>query len=368
MLADLSIEPPTLVSRSDELIAVAPRVLDRFSEISVMDEFAETEDGEGDDSDEDAARPLGGLHAKVFVQENGWDTAITIGSGNATRPALLTGRNVEVFATLTGKRSRVGSISDIFGPDGFGRVLRAFRPAEIPQRDAGQRAAEQRIERARRELVNAGLALNCTAREDEESGKGLWKVVLQPDQAVRFDGLGSVTCWLITTGEAHAHDVLMPLRDGGSIEIGTMPLIDVTRYVAFRLTDATHEETTALFALGLRISGLPSTRHQAVLRWVLDGKAFLRYLRLLLADTSDPLSTQFAAGSAEGGGGGWMESVDDEPILEDMVRALSHGHDRLSAVQRLMERLERVSTDDGAPVVPEDFVRLWDAFRAILDE
>ena len=223
--------------------------------IAPMDEFAETEDGEGDDSDDEAAHPLGGLHAKVFVQENGWDTAITIGSGNATRPALLTGRNVEVFATLTGKRSRVGSISDIFGPDGFGRVLRAFRPAEIPQRDAGPRAAEQRIERARRELVNAGLALSCTARKDEEGGQGLWKVILQPGQSTPLDGLGSATCWPITLGEAHAHDVLMALRDGDSIEIGTMPLIDVTRFVAFRLTDATHEETTALFALGLRING-----------------------------------------------------------------------------------------------------------------
>ena len=33
-----------------------------------MDEFAETED---DDSDDDVAEPLGGLHATVFVQENG---------------------------------------------------------------------------------------------------------------------------------------------------------------------------------------------------------------------------------------------------------------------------------------------------------
>ena len=208
MLADLSIEPPVLVSRSDELTAVAPRVLDRFSEVSVMDELAETEDGEGDESDDEAARPLCGLHAKVFVQEHGWDTSITVGSGNATRPALLTGRNVEVFATLTGKRSRVGSISNIFGPGGFGRVLRAFRSAEIPQRDAAQRAAEQRIERARRELVDTGLTLECTARKDEEGGQELWTVVLRPGRSVGLDGLGSASCWPITRGEAHAHDRL----------------------------------------------------------------------------------------------------------------------------------------------------------------
>ena len=54
--------------------------------------------------------------------------------------------------------------------------------------------------------------------------------------------------------------------------------------------------------------------------------------------------------------------------FEDMVRALSHGHDRLSAVQRLMERLEQVSDDDSAAVVPEDFMMLWNAFRTVLDE
>ena len=161
--------------------------------------------------------------------------------------------------------------------------------------------------------------------------------------------------------------VLAALLDGDSIDIGTMPLLDVTRYVAFRLTDAAHEETTALFALGLRVSGLPTTRHRAVLRWVLDSReAFLRYLRLLLADASDPLSAQFAAGSADGGGA-WNPGAEDESILEDMVRALSHGHDRLSAIRRLMERLERISDEDDA-VVPEDFVRLWDAFREVLDE
>ena len=368
ILADLSIEPPTLVSRSDELIAVAPRVLDRFSAVSVMDELAETEDGEDDDSDDVAAHSLDGLHAKAFVQENGWDTSIIIGSGNATRPALLTGRNVEVFASLTGKRSRVGSIADIFGPDGFGRVLRAFRPDEIPPRDAGQQAAEQRIERVRRDLISADLALSCTAQRDEEGAQALWKVILRPGQSVPLDGLGSATCWPITLGEPHAHDVLTALRDGNSIEIGTMPLIDVTRFVAFRLADATYEETTALFALGTRIDGLPTTRHRAVLRWVLDSReAFLRYLRLLLADAGDQLSAQLAVGSAKSGGS-WQAAADDEPILEDMVRALSHGPDRLGAVRHLMERLDRMTTEDGAAVVPEDFATLWDAFRAVLDE
>ena len=368
MLADLASEPLRLVGRSEELNAVTPEVLGRFSEVSVMDELAETEDGEGDDSDDEAVCPLRGLHAKVFVQEKGWDTAITVGSGNATRPALLTGRNVEVFATLTGKRSKVGSIVEIFGPDGFGRMLRPFQPAEIPEGDANLRAAEQRVEQARHELAKAGLALHCTPEKAEQDGQQLWKVVLQPDCALGLNGLATATSWPITRGEIHARDVLTALRAGDALEIGTLPLVDVTRFAAFRLTDAICGEARALFALGLKIDGLPTSRHQAVLRWVLNSReAFLRYLRLLLADLDDPLSAQLVAGSADGGAN-WRASVDDEPILEDMVRALSHGHDRLSAVQRLMERLEQVSDDDSAAVVPEDFMMLWNAFRTVLDE
>lgn len=367
MLADCSDEPPLLVGRSDELIAVSPRVLDRFSKISVMDELAETEDGESDDGD-DAVRPLSGLHAKVFVQEMGWDTTITVGSGNATRPALLTGKNVEVFATLTGKRSKIGGVTDIFGTDGFGRVLRAFQPGEIPERDVSLRDAEQRIERARRELAGAGLVLRCSAQKDVQDGQQLWKVMLHPACSMQLDDLASATCWMITRGETHACDVLSSLREGASVQIGTLPLVDVTRFVAFRLTDTIHKEASILFTLNLEVSGLPTTRHQAVLRWMLDGnEAFLRYLRLLLADLGDPLSVQFAVRSAEAGGC-WTKPADDEPILEDMVRALSHDHDRLNAIYRLMERLENIPGDDGTTVVPKDFIELWVAFRSILDE
>lgn len=368
LLANLASEPLRLVSRPEELNLIAPGVLGRFSEVSVLDEVAETEDGEGDDSDEEEVRPLSGLHAKAFVQENGWDTVITVGSGNATRPALISGRNVEVFATLTGKRSKVGGIADIFGSESFGRVLRRFQPAEISEGDAGLREAEQRIEKARRELVRVGLALHCTEGKDVKEGQRLWKVILHPNRAVQLEGLGTATSWPITRGEAHACDVLTGLRTGVPIEIGSLPLADVTRFVAFRLTDELHGEAKALFAPGLTIDGLPVNRYQVVLMSILDSKdAFLRYLRLLLADVEDPLSTQLAAGSIQGGAG-WSPTGDDEPILEDMVRALSHGRNRLSAVRRLMERLEQGPDDDDGSVVPEDFVELWKAFRTILNE
>ena len=367
-LADLADRPSLLVSRSEELVSVAREVLDRFENVSVMDELAETEDGENNASGNGTSPHLSGLHAKAFVREIGWNTAITVGSGNATRPALISRNNVEVFATLTGRRSKVGGVDKIFGQEGFGRVLRPFQLGEIGPIDQDLLNAERRVESARLELSQADLALNCTAVTSEQNDQRLWRVTLRSECALNLEGLATLDSWPITRGEAHAREALTALRTGYPVEIGTLPLVDITRFVAFRVTDSVHRKATALFALGLRIEGLPPYRHQAVLRYVLDSReAFLRYLRLLLADLADPLSAQFASGPHDGGEK-WRGAADDEPILEDMVRALSHGRDRLDSVRRLMERLEQVPSDGDEALIPDDFSELWEVFRAVLDE
>lgn len=368
MLADLaSRKTPRLVGRPEELIGISTDVLDRFADVLVMDELAENEDGEGDDHDSTTSPPLSGLHAKAYLQEIGWNTAITIASGNATRPSLLTGRNVEVFATLTGKRSKVGAIADILGPESLGRILRSFHAAEIEPTDDEQSAAEERIERARRDLAAARLTLVCEKVADGENDGRLWRLFLKAQAPMALDGVATATVWPITRGEAHASDVLAILRRDVAVEIGTMPLADVTRYIAFRLVDESGK-AQALFTLGLAISGLPDERHAAILQSLIDSReAFLRYLRLLLADLSDPLSAQLAAREADVTGH-WREAIGDEPILEDMVRALTHGRDRLRAVRRLMERLERTKTGEDTAIVPEDFAELWQTFQVVLDE
>ncbi|TBR28307.1 MAG: hypothetical protein EPO10_13685 [Reyranella sp.] len=369
MMADLAAgEKPLLVSRSEELVGVPPEILARY-DVSVMEENAENEDGEADDESDQASRPLSGLHAKAFIQEIGWETAITVGSGNATRPALITGTNVEVFATLTGKRAKVGKVSSILGPEGFGGILRPFRPDEIPPEQSDQRAAEERIEQARRELVAGNLRLDCSPSSSEDEGPRRWSLRLRATASLPLEGLATAIVWPITRGEAHACDVLAGLRQGLTIEIGQMPLVDVTRFVAFRLVEASGK-AQGLFSLGVTIDGLPADRHRAILGWAIESRdAFLRYLRLLLADLGDPFAAQLAAKQA-GKKGDWAASLDDQPILEDMLRALTHGPDRLRALGRLMDRLgdSAGNAQDSAHVVPEEFLTLWSAFKTVIDE
>ena len=360
MLADLaSAEKPVFVSRSDELAAISRAVLDRFSRVAVLDEMAATEDGEEAD-----ATVLQGLHAKVFIAETGWDTAITVGSGNATRPALLSGNNVELYATLTGKRARVGSVDEILGEKGFGRLTRPFVANELAAADPAQRAAEARLDAARRELCRSGLRLRCEREQLTDGGSVLWRVWLTPPAALPLAGIGALRVWPITRGEGHGQDALEGLRLGQPVDLGAMPLIDLTRFLACQLTDI-GGEVSLLFSTGLGVDGLPSERHAAILRSVIDSKdAFFRYLRLLLSELGDPFAAALAA--QEGSGhGAWRTVEDDVPLLEEMVRAFCRGGDQLRAIERLIVRLETAEAGEADPI-PAEFRTLWDTFRIAL--
>ena len=126
MLADLaSAEKPIFIGRSDELALVPGTTLDRFQPRG----GARRDGGHGRRRGSGRRRPCRACTPRRSSPRRGWDTAITVGSGNATRPALLSGSNVEIFATLTGKRSRVGSVEEILGRQGVRPAHTAFRAA-----------------------------------------------------------------------------------------------------------------------------------------------------------------------------------------------------------------------------------------------
>lgn len=360
MLAELTDrEKPVLIGRSDELTLVSDATLDCFRNVAVLDETAATEDGEETDS-----TGLQGLHAKAFIAERGWDTVITVGSGNATRPALLTGRNVEVFATLNGKRSRVGGLEEILGEKGFGRLTRPFVRGEPAVTNAAQRAAEARLDTARREICRAGLQLRCVKAEPAGDGGPLWHIWLIPPQQLSLMCVGLLRVWPITRGEGHARDALSAIRQGLPVDLGAMPLIDVTRFLACQLQDQ-EEGLTILFSTGFTMEGLPEDRHAAIVRWVIDSKdAFFRYLRLLLSQTDDPFAAALAA-QDDINHGAWRATFNDAPILEEMVRAFCRGGEQLHAIERLMTRLEILRDGETDPI-PAEFRALWSTFRLAL--
>jgi hypothetical protein len=363
-LAQLSREKPVLVGRSDELAACSAETLALFELVSVLDDMAASEDGE-----EAEPESLQGLHAKAFIQEVGWDTVLTVGSGNATQAALANRKvvnNVEVFATLTGKSSKVGSVENILGAQGFGRLLCPFVAGEVSADAAAVKAAERRLEDVRRLICKAGLALRCEPAHAEDEEAAGWRVWLICARPLVFVSLASAFVWPITRGEGHRRDVLAALAAGEDVDLGVMPLADLTRFIAFQLADA-GGDARLLFSVGLPMDGVPAERHSAIFRSIITNRdAFFRYLRLLLSELGDPFAAALAAQSGGSEGAWGRGGGDDVPLLEDLVRALCAGDGRLTAVERLITRL--AADDSATDPVPAEFRALWEAFRLAMPE
>ena len=83
------------------------------------------------DHEGDAASPLSGLHAKLFLADDGWNAHIWTGSANATDAAF--GRNIEFLVQLKGQESRHG-IGCLMAPGspkqrgGFRDLLSSYLP------------------------------------------------------------------------------------------------------------------------------------------------------------------------------------------------------------------------------------------------
>lgn len=365
-LAKRTQNPPRVVSRSEELDKVPEQVLAKFAEVSVMSDHALVDGDDEDDHTE--SQNLSGLHAKAFIQEYFHDTRVIVGSGNATSPALLSGRNVEVFATLTGKRSRVGSIEEILGAECFGQLLEPYRSSPMPDVGPEQTEADHRIERAFQELVRTKMKVRCESHASDAGGDALWRLASHADQALELEGVDFVRVWPITRSEQHGVDALECLRRAVPLEVASLPLADVTRFFAIHLRDESGK-AEARFTLGFELEGLPPNRTESVVRSLVGNReAFLRYLRLLLAELSDPYSAQIAArlADAPNHSKSWAALLYDEAVLEDMVRALAKGRDRLAAIRRLVQRLEASSTSETTALPPE-FLRMWNSFAAALD-
>ena len=348
----------TLVSRSEQLALLEPELLARFGKTLVLDDMAETEDGEENEEPSLNPVPARGLHAKALITERYSSTEITMGSGNATTPALVGGQNVEVFATLTGYTRHLGTVEEQLAPERLGRFLREYVPYERVE-TLQEDAAEQRLEKFHHALAATELVLRCEA--DDEGRIQLFLSTADPLPVP--DGM-SLRIWPVVAGVEHGIDV-----SGLTAEeqlLARLPLRDVTRWIGVRLRD---EETgmEQHFTLGTELTDLPDARTAEILRALIENQdAFLRYIRLLLGDVAEATKALFAAGQG-GTLNGVFGSNKDAPILEDMVRALAGDGRQLRDIERLVTRLSDPDTGQSE-VIPEDFLQLWDTFRSVIPE
>ena len=160
----------------------------------------------------------------MIAVEHGWHVTWSVGSANLTA-AAFTGSNVEMMASVTGKRGGKGGAGggiDRFLDGGFQKLCVPYRRIEQEIVDPRVTDARARLEAARDALVDADLRVVCGPADD------LWTLTIAGSLALPADGV-EVVAWPVSVAEDQASPLPEPLR-------WRLPVARLTAFVAFRLS------------------------------------------------------------------------------------------------------------------------------------
>ena len=359
----LSSNDRILMSRQEELDKLSEDVLTTWTKIFVLSDIAqgEAEDGPAgtvgtneDDRGTDAEARPSGLHAKMIVIEHGWHVTWSVGSANLTA-AAFTGSNVEMMASVTGKRGTKGSASgsgiDRFLDGGFQKLCVPYRRVELETEDPRVTDARARLEAARDALVGASLRVICVSESD------LWTLIIDGSFVSLADDV-VVAAWPVSLAENQARRLPEPLR-------WRLPLARLTAFIAFRMSVPVSGVDDIRMTLRLPAEGMPTDRIHEILRTLLDSpEKFLRFLRALLGGLDTVLGWAQDVEKGDGAAPWGIGGDGGETLLDDLVRTASRDPARLEPVRRLIDDLRK--TDEGRRIVPDKLFAIWMAVEEAL--
>lgn len=353
-----SADQATLIARPEELARVSADTLAKFQAVFAFDPRDESnpEDAEGAES-----TSLSGLHAKVYVIDDGWDARVFIGSANATNGAFSS--NVEFLTELGGRKSDLGIDATLSPSEGGEIGLRDLlvpwtTPSEEPDASVLQREAmEKELNELKCAVGKMSLAVAIESAPDQK-----FSMTIQSSAVVPPLGDAKLSCWPSTL----LQDRSKPLTSGAmlSIEYPEITLDALTGFIAFELSlTRDGQSVTTRFACVATVKGAPADRLDRLLASMLGNREqLLRFIWLLL-------ETQAGIGAiadlVEGQGSApWnIAALDDYPVFERIVRTLAGDPQRLNDIGRLIEDLSR--TAEGQNLLPVALTQMWSAIQKL---
>ncbi len=345
----------TLVSRLDQLEGLSEEELSGFDEVFIVDPALEA--GLELDPSDVVNTLSSGLHAKVYVVEDGHGANVWSGSANATSAAF--NRNVEFMVSLTGRKGQCG-VSSILGAEddqvSFRKLLRPYTPSTDPiECDEAQKRLEKLVDETRQSIASKDWLTAIAI-----SSEGFTMVLTTPDRASWGDDVECRT-WPITLTDVSQK----PLSTAEcSVTFGPVTFEAITPFWAFELTGRAEGKSQIIrFVVRTKLIGAPEDREERLLNYFLrDPDQVLRFLLLLL--TPSEASTPALADAVEGfGAASWSHNtVAGEALLEALLRALCKNANSLDSVASTIHDLRK--TPEGAALIPNGFDDLWPAIWA----
>ena len=340
-----------LVSRRDSLLTAPRDALSGFTDIYSFKAGLELEPEDG----EAYLAPLGGLHAKVLVIDDGWNVRLVVGSGNST--AAAKGRvpcNIEFMVELSGRKSKFGI--DTFlkpGKDSdagtFRSLIEPFDKSELGtvSEDEDANTLELTLEAAAASLARVDVKGHVEAAGDR------YVLRLEISEPVHSGpSVGTVTCWPVSLSDARSQ----PFADGS--EFSDMSIDDLSCFLAIEIrASLSGRSARKRFVRPVEVDGLPEDRLPRLLAGMLNNRARLMQLLWLLLSPDDDLT--FAEFDQFFGNDGqrFVVSLSSPGLMERMLETLHSGPDRLDAVASLVAELRK--TEAGAELLGADFDAVW---------
>jgi hypothetical protein len=297
---------------------------------------------------------LDGLHAKLYIADEGWHARVWTGSANATDQAFH--GNVEFLVELRGKRPRCG-IDAVIGerPDKLG--LRAIVEPYDPEQDAPLEPTEEEerqksLSHAQRVIGSMQFTATCHRVEDD-----WWRLTLRGTPRsgqIRLDpGDFSLTVHPATLAAGSAVPAAIA-PDGLLVEF---PLTE-PRLTPFFAVSLRHGDLRVDFLIVATLVGAPENRAGRVLAHMLANREdFLRFLLLVLGDTESALDAFAGTGGSGNGRAVWLAGLSTTALLEPLLRAFSRDPDRIRDIERILREL---GPDGAMPaVLPDGWDSIW---------
>ncbi|WP_145054907.1 phospholipase D family protein [Lignipirellula cremea] len=373
--------PTQLLSRAESLERLAPTTLASLEKVWVLDDTANPEPGEAEEEFEADSElpeggekaqdiPLVGLHAKVYLAEEGWDARVFTGSANATRAAF--GRNVEFLVELRGKRSRCG-IAAMLGESSEGEQKRASCLADLLQPynpvgsevkvDHAVEAFERQVEQLAKTLAATAPVAQCQPALEDGSFR-LRLAATKPLKKLQLEGFEvRARPVSLPSSQFYAVDVL----ESPWVEFAAVSLLGLTSFFVFEV-ESVVLKVRRQFVLNVPLKNAPENRHEAILRDLLsDRDRVLRFLMMLLLDTGARDLSKFMESSNKGENNfSFMHSLFGATLFESLVRALDRDPERLEQVAQVI--LDLRQTEDGKTLLPDDLDAIWEPIWAVCSQ
>lgn len=357
-----------LVGRIDELERMPKAALESYAEVNVLhdaaDTFEEEDNGWGADDLESVDRalpPSQGLHAKLYIADDGSKAHVWTGSANAS-DAAFTG-NVELLVQLTGPKNRFGVEAALNGTSeggGLRALLTRFVPPDEPVTPTDEEeAVDDLLRKANLAIARAKWIAKVAPTAAASPGAETYTVTL----GLKAGGLSlpagcTVRVWPIALPQGRA--VGLDTSTGGTAVFERCSFQALTTFFAFELTPTAAPAKRCTFVVSVPLEGAPADRAGRIVRSLLDDPSkVLRFLRLLLAvDAFEILNLLDPAKDAKSNRAGNGHSADDAiPLFESLVRTLEREPERLVAVDRLVRELR--SAPEGERLLPPEFDQVW---------